>query len=361
MQPIICANASGGGTQIHSAVQLDNLAEMGFTHVSGHEFGLNRDTEHWIRNIHKRGMKFVARWPDLAGLGLCVDDTAFENFQGVRNAQGNSAQAGPSHWCEKATVIGEQSAKGYADIGVDGLILQTIMCDRPYPTNWYTGRPEDWRRVTSFWSFDSAAKKDWAKFSGGEWMPSRAISDGTPPDETLMRFYRWYQDAWLQKLDRLSQAAVAAGMSEVWTWYVPFNEWTEENMADATADSMLYVEGWRKKMLAAVVRPVVLTTCIFSILEHWIADAVKSMNSANKFLDWESCGGVRASISYEHALKYTERLGTMQAGIGYRGMYVTDRHIRERRAIEVKPVLDKVVGVMEKFEEGRPRAPERSE
>ncbi len=335
MEPILCATMSRNAPIPSSYI--DRLQDEGWTHVMAHEVPLNRETDHWVRQVHNRGMKFIVRWPDWSAIGL-TQENAFRAYDGLPNNQTDGRTAGPSHWREDVTDTACRTIGEYVDLGVDGVILHTILCDRPFPTDWYA-YPDGWRWITAFWSFDGAGKRSWGREADGFMMPPRAISNGVPPEGDLLRFYRWYQSGWLAKLHRLTDTALGAGFRNIWTWYVPLDDWTEENMADGTADSLLPMEGWRRRVVDGGADAVFVNPCMFGWRDHWHVDAVRTMTAAHQFLGWRSIVGMGCSQGADTALHFLQDHGCRAPGFGYSGINTSDVHLRKMEGHASKNAL----------------------
>ena len=318
-KPIFCTSSYG----VHAAGQHQQLADLGFNFVCSLEAqGGAQDWDVEIGELHKVGIKSVLRWPNWGNLGLLKDEYGFRASDGTRNPQGShdNRLSGPSYWCEEAEARALEDLPRMADMGVDGLLLSPLVCDRPLPTDWYPFGEDNQKYTTAFWSWDQWAKKSWDAVSDGYPMPEQA---GEILGRTVenMVFYAWYQGAWLGRITRLAQAALDAGIKHVWTWYVPLVTFDAENVADGTAESVPGMEAWRQTIISGGGEPVTVSACLFGLWDRWSVPGVETMRQVNRDLEWTSIVGAEIQGTVDEALHNLEVNGRHAAAARFSGLF----------------------------------------
>ena len=331
--------ASGDGIQMGDG--LEQLAEMGFTNIVHYGVASNREWEKRIRNAHQAGLSVIARWPHWGGLHLLGEEHAFRAYDGKHNAEGSRLE-GPSVWNPEAEAVGIESLQPLVEMGIDGVLVAMLECDRPYPTDWYPFGAENQKYTTAYWCFDDHAKRAWKEHGGGE--PPFEMASGSPTNEIELHFYRWYQSGWLGRLGRLTNAALGAGLGHIWTWYIPLDFWDAENMADGTADSVPGIEAWRRTVLGAGAVPVTVTPQLFGLWPRWAGPGQDTMRQAIANLDWQSIVGVGLCYSLADCIPNLSNNGTKAANLGFSGVYGGAGFLLERADEAKVAMADAIAG-----------------
>lgn len=324
MKPIM-ATASG---EIYNTAGLQLRAEIGFTTMIYHGVAANREWEKQIRRTHEAGMSAVVRWPDWGLLHMLGEEHAFRAYDGKHNAGDGGGVAGPSLWNPEAEQVGIDSLHALVEMGVDGVLVKMLECDRPYPTDWYPLGGDSQKYTTAYWAYDADAKRSWAEHSGEEIPFERA--SGSPQNGLELEFYRWYQGGWIGRLQRLTDAVLGAGLKQIFTWYIPLDFWDAENMADGTASSVEPIEGWRQTVLTAGGIPVTVTPQLFGLWERWAAPGQDTMRQAIGNLGWTSIVGVGLCASLPQSVENLSYNAVRAAEIGFSGIYGASHYLAER-------------------------------
>jgi len=272
------------------------------------------------------------------------EEYAFRAYDGKHNATGDSRVHGPSLWNPAAEAAGIESLAGLVEMGVDGVLVNMLECDRPYPTDWYPLGGDVQKYTTAYWCFDENAKRSWKEHSGGQIPFERA--SGAPNNGLELEFYRWYQDGWIGRLQRLTDAALSAGLKQIFTWYIPLDFWDAENMADGTAGSVEPIEGWRQTVLAAGAMPVTVTPQLFGLWPRWAAPGQDTMRQAIGNLGWQSIVGVGLCYSLADCIPNLGNNGTKAASLGFSGVYGGVNFLLQR-ADEARPAMAEAIARFE--------------
>lgn len=322
------ATSSGN---VHKPDDIKVLSDWGFDFILNDgvkdNFAWNSEVEH----AHNEGMEYVARWPDYGGLGLVGNEKyAFQAYDGRNNAGvGGGRVYGPSHWSKEAEEICAKSIDTLVSVGLDGVLINALICDRWYPTDWYPFGDNAIQGTRYYWSWDDEAQAQWKAFSGGEPMIEACQCFEGACAEHQQDFYRWYQDGWISKLIRLTDVAIDAGMKHIWTWMVPHTDWTEVNMANGTADSILPVETWRQHVISRGAEPIVVVACHFALSGDWpvwFADSHASIKKATaKPLEWKLIVGAETVHSDTSVVRNLTTNSKAGVDIGVSGMLCGDK------------------------------------
>ena len=318
--PIFALSSYG----VHSSGDHAALADLGFGFVSAPCWPC-REWEREIKELHAVGVKLIPRFPDWGSLGLLDEKYSFRAWNGRPNPQNNSQVSGASYWCPEAEERALASLPALVDMGVDGVLVSPITCDRPFPTDWYLSTEPDYS--TCFWCYDKWAVADWKKNGNGLRMPERGL-EILASNVEQMAFYRWYQGAWLGRITRLAQAGLAAGLKHIWTWYVPLTRWDEENVTDGTAESIPGMEAWRQAVIAGGGEPVTVTACLFALPVRWEAQAIDALQQGIRTMGWQSIAGAEMDPP-DQGYVHLESNGPRAAKIGLSGLFCGDTALLE--------------------------------
>lgn len=240
---------------MHSADEVAFLAELGFTHVVNIGF---RQWEEEAERCHAEGLKLIARWPDWYELNMVGPRQGFQNHEGVCNAGFGSRVDGPSVWNLESQERAIQRLHGLSRQGIDGVLIHGTVSDRNYPGDWYGFGQRRW--LNDYWSFDKDAQAEWNELGHGP-MPEHP----TPSDPDNRFFYSWYLSGWYRRLATLTEAAIAEGLENIWTWFIPLLGWSVPNMAGGMTDSDRPMEVWRRQVQASGRVPVNVISTLFPL------------------------------------------------------------------------------------------------
>ncbi len=288
---ILCASV-GCSVQQDSIAQ---LAEFGFTHICCRGAGPNREFERTVKKAHEVGIRVVAIFPNWMDLGLCSGDFCFKTADGFTNEHFDGSQGrieGCSHWHPGAEERWFPTLQPLVDLGIDGILASPMHSDRMYPTDWY---PWENRIKYSnyFWCHDKYAKAAWAEISN-EPMPDQALIGHDEQPLCSMEFYRWYQSGWINRINRLADAALDANLKDIFTWWIPLDFWDGENMADGTASSVAPLEAWRQHIIGRGGLPVTVSACIWGLWPRWEVPGLETLRQVSTDLHWATIGGAEA-------------------------------------------------------------------
>ena len=301
------------------------LRDSGVTHVCYAVVSRHTDWQKTATMVKSLGMKLVAALPDWCGIDF--DHKCFQFH--VKNGRASRSIAecyGPSYWAWLA----EYDAMHHPFMQevaqtLDAVIVAPRWGDVPFPTEWSAAHLFDFTYPRMYWSFDPWARRAWAKYSDAE-MPEFATCDLEGNPERL-DFYQWYQAAWQKRVYKFSEWAMGFGIKDIWTWMVPFNEWTTENMAWGTAGSFPLLDKWANWVEDRGCKPCFVLACLWSI---WPGRKSGSIDNARRFIEaykWDVVVGTEACQSTEALAVNLETLGAHTRGIGARGVFASDRYI----------------------------------
>jgi len=339
---------------LHKPGEIERLADIGFTHLTSLGVKADRPWERELAEAKRCGIQVVARWPNYADLGLCGDEFSFQAWDGRRNntdfPQEYGRLAGPSHWHPAGVERAVESLEGLAEIGLDAVGIHATFSDRWYPTDWYPFG--DVHYSTAYWCFDPHARAAWAALGIGQDKMMHRPPAGYPNEDELYQC-RWYQQAWWDKLTALSDAAMVAGMKTQILWHIPLNDWTDENMADGTADAISGIEAWQSRVKAAGGDPIIVNTVVFGLWERWERPATAFMADMNHNHDWKSICGTGAGLSVETCVENVLASGRRALALGYQGIRGTDWTLLRRQA-EAKWAFGQLAKEWERVQGGIP-------
>lgn len=323
--------------QPHEEEAVSRLAAMGFDYVCVRP-GLHHFTAHeeWPKTaalVRDAGMKLLLTWPSYADFSDRIDDPrySFRAHDGRTNTSDWLGQPVSgrlmqfSHWNDEMEEALIASLAEFIEHGpaLDGVHINVAHNDRMYPSDWWPFGDRAIEGTTMYWSFDDAARAKWAEHSGGQPMPTHCHNIPEQDD-----FYRWYQAGWIDRLTRLSDAAIDAGLEVISTWWLPHTRYTPVNMSDGTAGSIEPLEGWRQHVLARGAYPLVMVAHQFGLDEdwpHWYADGVESIRQATASpFEWDLIVGAEADISPEITAPNIRKHGRLAAEWGAKGLLCGD-------------------------------------
>lgn len=351
--------------------QIDALAEADCTFVvilhSGPSLVL-----HWaepIEKLHEQGIKVFLRLPVYSSDGapylLNEPKYSFKAHDGRTNTKdfiGGDHQsariAQVSHWNDEAeNIIRDDFSKWMPpDLPIDGVLVAVSPCDRMFPTDWYPFGDHAIEGTEMFWSFDHDAQHKWAEFSGNAPMPARPLVDGGPAME---KFYRWYQDGWIQRLTFLSDLVIDRGIKELSTWFLPHTRRTVVNMVGGTADCIEPLQGWREHVAECTGGnyPLMIVACHFPLQEDWMEWFTDGEETIRKVCappyDWDLIIGAEAGYENFLIAPNVRHHGKLTAEMGGSGLFMSDFLWLGEEAWEASTV--------EAINEIRPLFEERSE
>jgi len=338
---------------VHKKSDMSTLAEWGFDFIVNCDVADNEAWRSEVSSAHDNGIEYITRWPGYDKLGLLGDKkNCFYAYDGRDNAGiGGSRVHGPSHWNMEAEAVCAKSIDQVAALGADGVLINAMVSDRWYPTDWYPFGDKAIQGTRYYWSFDDSAKSQWKEFSGGEPMPEACQCFDGICAEHQRDFYKWYQDGWISKLIRLTDVAIDAGMKHIWTWMIPHTAWTEVNMADGTADSILPMETWRQHVISRGAEPLVVVACHAGLRGDWpvwFADGNASVkNATSEPLNWKMIGGAETCHTPGTVVSHLIKNSKEGVDIGFSGMLcgdkialdTTDRHAEYKKAFRAAKKL----------------------
>lgn len=308
----------------HKPREIKALADWGFDFVLSNTVFPSHEWEKEIADVHSNGMKFIARWPNIGYLGLNDSRYAFQSYDCQSNTGRSGRIDGPSHWNKAAEQIAVDNLMSLVNMGIDGVLVNMLGSDRPFPTDWYPFPNSNGQLL--YWSFDEEAQRRWAEYSGGQPMPEipHALEGKCTEGQSL--FYRWYQDGWISRLIRLSDMAIDAGIKHIWTYFVPLTNWTIENMAGGTAGCLPYMDNWYKHVLDRDCKPVVVIAELFPLDGHWWTDACETIDEIiNAPYEWTViCGAETGENSFDDGLSNLTKHSLKAAQMGMDGLYCGD-------------------------------------
>jgi hypothetical protein len=320
---------SSVGSVTHDDIQ--KLAELGFTHiVTAPAMRPSRDFEKMVGRAHVVGMKIIVRFPDWHGLGLCEAPFLFETADGMTNADfpGNGGRVnGCSYWNMDGDVRALESLPPWVGAGIDGILASGINCDRPMVNDWYPFGPEMVKYTTAFWCHDPNAKKAWSEISD-EPMPAQALFGHDGRALFSDQFYRFYQNGWLDRITRLADAGLAAGLRDIWTWCVPLDFPDAENAASATYSSIIPMEHWRHHVISAGGFPVQVCACLGGLWDRWRIPGLEIMHQATTHLQWDAIAGPEAFGP--ECLSNVLTNGRLYRDNGFQGLFCSTGEILQR-------------------------------
>lgn len=308
------------------------LADLGATSVDLFG-GPDRQTEKAVAAARRAGLTVILRWPDWRRLNLCGAEYAFQAYDGRTNATEHSRVEGPSLWHPEAEERCAEQIGAVAEMGVDGVLIGSLMSDRPYPTDWYPFGDEAVRGTTMFWSWDEHAKRAWREVCDGEPMPEYALCNDGLLGHGLRAFYDWYQEAWLLRITQLSIMALDAGLEDIRTWYLPMTHYAIDTVANATADNVLVMQRWRQAIKSRDGRPTAVVANLFGLETHWPAwydQGVATMTRVGRCgLGWDCCVGMQSCDSAETAIPNIQRNAVLAAELGFTGIFADGQFISQ--------------------------------
>lgn len=337
----ICAAGVGRKDLTHELAQ--TLADMGFDYSD--LWGLaGGAVDEQAAAAHSVGIRLIARWPDWGEMGLCDEAHAFQAHDGrtnIRQAQPDGSYLpwpqllGPSLWHPEAEERAAEVIPRLAASGVDGVVIGTLDSDGPIPTNYHGMEAKLAEGTTLFWSFDEFAQAEWSEAGGGAPMPQRATGcDGGLPDE-LAKFYRWYQDSWINRIIRLSDMALDVGLTEIYTWWVPLVWYADSHVATATADNQLALARWREHVLGRGGHPVTILAKLYPDPGESLPWGARAEAEIQQILaespDWDCIVGAQAEVG-EGCVDNVRTNGTKAAAAGYTGIFASYRHLAAQPA-----------------------------
>jgi hypothetical protein len=301
----------------HTAEEFRLLAEWGFTHVLSAVSNLPSKRE--VDLGHEYGLTMIARWPDWAHLKCLGEDMAFRNYLGASNT-GHSLYSGPSWWCQEADRRALDDLPRIIEDGWDGVLCHIITGDRPGPTGWHLSSHREWKEV--YWSFDEWAREAYGTLRRPIPMPARPDPHGD------LEFYRWYQDAWLSRLETFTGAALEY-VKNVWAWFIPMDWFEPETMADGTADSTPAISQWRQNVLNAGADPLVVVSHMFGMGSAWQPKAERTMQEQNE-AGWRSIVGAECNPGV--APRNLLANGREARNLGFSGLLCGDEELLKQPA-----------------------------
>jgi hypothetical protein len=298
------------------------LGECGFHFACANGVTPSPEWEAGLKALHNAGVKLICRFPNWGSLGLCDEEHSFRAWDGKSNVvnEGESGRlAGTSYWYPDIDEIALQSLQPLVDMGVDGILISPLPSDRAFTTDWYgfDGHP---KYTTAYWSFDAHAQRAWRAVSDFP-MPTHAEPgpDGGPPTGDLLVFYRWYRGMWINRITRMADAALAAGLKHIGTWYIPLTFWDGENMANASADSVPSLEAWRQHIEAQGGEATFVNACLLGLWERWRVPGMETMRVCNTELGWKSMVGAHSCGPDWHGAILNN--GAAAHRLGYSGLF----------------------------------------
>ena len=301
------------------------LRDSGVTHVCYAVVSRHTDWQRTATMVKSLGMKLVAALPDWFGIDF--DRNCFQfHVKNGHGSKGTATPAGPSYWAWLAEydALTHPLMQEVAQT-LDCVIVAPRWGDDPFPVDWANAHWFDFNYPRMYWSFDPWARRSWAKYSDAE-MPEFATCDleGTPE---RLDFYHWYQTAWQQRLQRLTEWSMGFGIKDIWTWMVPFNAWTPENMVKGSAGSFPLLDKWANWVEDRGCKPFFVLACLWSI---WPGRKASSIEHARRFIEaykWDMVVGTEACQSAEALTVNLEYLGAHTRRIGAKGVFASDRYV----------------------------------
>lgn len=318
-EPIMCLVAAGTPPERETQKQ---FADAGYNYVTYEQMEPCGPWEKTIAEWHGLGVKVIARWPARDKLGLNEPEFGFRTYDGCSNAVEDGRRAGPSHWHPGVLDIAAPTMRPLYDMGVDGVLVHGIDCDRPFPTDWYGQMPWQHEYAKLFWSFDQHAQADWAAYSDGQQMPTKPPEIGAPRTEELMVFYRWYQGSWLRRIIEYTQVAQEAGFNEVWTFFTPLVNWLPECMANGTAGAVEWLDSlWYGPAKGRGLNPCVVSPVCFNLWPEYVRAGIDAMRFATQVLGWRAISGPHVNAGHDVATRNLRENTELLSGFGFQGCW----------------------------------------
>lgn len=311
--------------RVHSSGEHEKLADMGFDFVTTFG-GTSREWQKEIDACHKAGLKVVFRWPNWKSVGCLTDEFAFSSADNHINFQDDSRLQGASYWHPEADEKALASLEEVVAMGVDGLLLSPLVCDRPTPTDWWP-IPGHEHYATWFWSHDRHAKKAWAEVSDGFPMPAKGIEILAGREEHLFFYYQFYQKAWINRITKFAKAATNLGIKYLFTWWTPLVSFGEEEVANATAESTLGLEQWRQTCIAGGATPIIVAACVYGLWPRWRGQAIEALRQTSETLDWINLVGAEIMAPSETAFFNLKHNGELASNGKLSGLFCGDKEL----------------------------------
>lgn len=310
----------------HTPDDLSYLRDCGFTHICYAVPCRHSDWQETASMVKSRGLKLVAALPDWQEFDRNIPCQQFQTKNG-QLASSLQPSRGPSYW----NVLAEQRALEHPSSQevvqtLDAVIVAPRFGDVPFPSAWPQGHLFDFQYPLMFWSWDRWAKMDWSLHSDKP-MPEFASCDLEGKPEVDPEFYRWYQAGWQNRVRRITDWCIGFGIKDIWTWMVPFNEWTTENMVWGVAGHFPLLDKWANYVHSRGCHPCFMLSCLWSV---WPGRKAASIQNTRRFIEdyrRDVLIGTEACQSIEALETNLKHLGHHIRRIGGRGILASDRHI----------------------------------
>jgi len=324
----------------HTAAMADSLASMGYDSVIAIESLESLSTPEWrdgIQQVRDRGMKVLLSWPHYGEFstrtGFSVDDPS-NSFRASDGRTNTSEWLGQpidrrnmqfSHWNDRAEEALVAELPLWLENGpeVDGIHVNVSHCDRMFPTDWYAFGDRAIEGTRMYWSFDDTARAKWSEASGGAAMPTHP-DPGVGDDA----FYRWYQGGYIDRLSRLTDAALDLGAREISTWFLPHTRWTAENMTGGVAGSIEPLDAWRQHVIDRGVSPLMIVAHVFGLGGDWAHLREDSEESIRRAcappFNWPVIVGAECDVDGATTPQRVSHHGRLTAAMGASGLLCSD-------------------------------------
>lgn len=305
---------------LHTRAEVQALKAAGFTHIS---YNIPAHGEEWketVDIIHEEGLKVAAWLPNWRQFPA-DPAAAFRTWNGV------TADLAPSYWHPEAeaAILHDSQTEGLVQ-GLDAILVDPAGHDCPYPNFWPASEDHDFTLTRMFWSWDEAAQADWAAIFSKP-MPRLAELDIRGQPATEPEFYRWYQQAWMARVYRITAWAAERGIKDIWTWLLPHNQWSAENMATGCADCFHLLDDWAQDVEELGCHPRLVMPCLWPTYIGFQSTAIRNTELFIETYGHDVIIGAETCHSAVTVAPHLAQWGPKARAIGAAGIIGWDRFI----------------------------------